>query len=360
MRPCGCFQDEQISPTPPVPAGERLPAPDPIGISFAVQIDTMGRTRRGAGVRVMGPSGVGLLTADPDSSSRLEPPEQFLARPSPRLPRHDGVVAPAAFGAVSLLLNAVAALALVALVAASRARGRDVANQAAQLRAETPRLVFLIQPPQRDPGGGGGGGGNRKRGPIPRAQAPGRDSRTLPAAKPIVPTTQPHDEPTPPQAVALEAKPLASALAFQVGALHGPPALGPSQGLGSGGGVGTGVGTGVGSGRGPGVGPGSGGGTGGGVYRPGNGISPPILLREAKPTYTAEALRMRIQGSVLLELIVQRDGTPRDVRVIRGIDPFGLDREAVFAAEQWRFGPGRLNGEPVDVLVTIVMDFRIH
>jgi TonB family protein len=160
--------------------------------------------------------------------------------------------------------------------------------------------------------------------------------------------------------MALDAKPLASALTFQVGSLEGPPTLGTSQGLGSGGGVGEGAGTGSGSGRGLGVGPGSGGGTGGGVYRPGSGVSPPTLLQQVKPTYTAEALRLKIQGTVMLELIVQRDGTLSDIRVIRSLDPKGLDREAVVAVEQWRFGPGRLDGVPVDVLVTVVMDFRVH
>lgn len=96
------------------------------------------------------------------------------------------------------------------------------------------------------------------------------------------------------------------------------------------------------------------------MYRPGVGVTSPTLVLEVKPTYTAEALRAKIQGSVLLELIVQRDGTPRDIRVIRSLDPGGLDREAVLAVEQWRFVAGRLNGEPVDVLVTIVMDFLLR
>jgi TonB family protein len=147
---------------------------------------------------------------------------------------------------------------------------------------------------------------------------------------------------------------------FQVGLLDGSPTLGTSQGPGSGGGVGEGVGTGIGSGRGPGLGPGSGGGTGGGVYRPGGGVIPPTLLLQVKPTYTAEALRARIQGSVLLEVVVQTDGTPRDIHVIRSLDRKGLDREAVLAVEKWRFGPGRLNGVPVDVLVSIVLDFSIR
>ena len=81
---------------------------------------------------------------------------------------------------------------------------------------------------------------------------------------------------------------------------------------------------------------------------------------EVKPTYSAEALRAKIQGSVFLEAIVQRDGTPRDIRVIRSLDPGGLDHQAVLAVEQWRFGAGRLNGTPVDVLVTIILDFQIR
>jgi protein TonB len=84
------------------------------------------------------------------------------------------------------------------------------------------------------------------------------------------------------------------------------------------------------------------------------------VLLQVKPTYTAEALRAKMQGSVFLEAIVQADGTPRDIRVIRSLDPIGLDRQAVLAVEQWRFGPGRLNGVPVDVLVTIVLDFNIR
>jgi TonB family protein len=96
------------------------------------------------------------------------------------------------------------------------------------------------------------------------------------------------------------------------------------------------------------------------VYRPGNGVTAPTLLVQVRPTYTAYALRAKIQGSVLLELVVQRDGTPRDIRVIRSLDREGLDREAILAVEQWRFSPGRRDGVPVDVLVTVVMDFHIH
>jgi TonB family protein len=80
---------------------------------------------------------------------------------------------------------------------------------------------------------------------------------------------------------------------------------------------------------------------------------------QVRPTYTFEALRARIQRSVQLELIVRRDGLPDQIRVIGSLDP-GLDERAVTAARQWRFQPGRVGDTPVDVLVTIVMDFRVH
>ena len=77
-----------------------------------------------------------------------------------------------------------------------------------------------------------------------------------------------------------------------------------------GGGVGTGVGSGIGSGTGPGFGEGSGGGFGGGVYRPGNGVTAPTLLSQVRPNYTPDAMRRRIQGTVVLEMIVGADGVP--------------------------------------------------
>lgn len=138
------------------------------------------------------------------------------------------------------------------------------------------------------------------------------------------------------------------------------PLLGFSQGPGLGGGVGEGSGTGIGSGIGPGVGPGSGGGFGGGVYQPGNGVTAPTLRSQVRPNYTSEAMRRKIQGTVVLEMIVQRDGTPSDIRVVRSLDAGGLDEEAIRAAREWRFNPGRLGATPVDVLVVLVIDFHLR
>src|SRR5206468_4858050 len=109
-------------------------------------------------------------------------------------------------------------------------------------------------------------------------------------------------EPNPVEQLNIPAKELAAAQNQLPGAIEAPP--GPptiSQGSGSGGGSGTGTGTGIGPGQGSGLGPGSGGGTGGGVYQPGNGVTVPVLIREVKPNYTSDAMRAKIQGTVILE-----------------------------------------------------------
>ena len=109
------------------------------------------------------------------------------------------------------------------------------------------------------------------------------------------------------------------------------------------------------------MGPGDGGGTGGGTYRPGNGVTTPVPLNEVKPQYTSDAMRAQIQGTVWVECVVQPNGVCTDVHVVRSLDPtFGLDREAVKAAQQWRFRPGTRLGQPVPVLVTIELSFTLR
>ena len=95
------------------------------------------------------------------------------------------------------------------------------------------------------------------------------------------------------------------------------------------------------------------------VYRPGNGVTTPTLLKELKPRYTPEAMRAKIEGTVVMECVIQSDGTVRnDIKVVRSLDAkYGLDDEAVKAARQWTFKPGMKDGKPVPVRVTIEMAF---
>jgi TonB family protein len=98
---------------------------------------------------------------------------------------------------------------------------------------------------------------------------------------------------------------------------------------------------------------------GAGAVRPGDGITPPQVIRQIEPKYTSDAMNRKVMGDVTLEAVVQTDGTVGDVRVVKGLDA-GLDAEAVKAAHQWLFKPGTDgSGKPVPVIVTLMLSFRM-
>lgn len=212
---------------------------------------------------------------------------------------------------------------------------------------------------QEGPGGGGGGGGNQTPEPPRKAELPGKEKITVPVARPPKLDPKP-PEPKPEPKMNIPALTAAASIQEMPGSLSGLPAV-PSQGMGTLGGAGTGAGSGIGSGTGSGLGAGSGGGTGGGVYRPGSGVTNPKLLFEVKPSYTADAMRAKIQGVVTLEAVVMPDGTVGNVQIVRSLDPtFGLDQEAIRTVKRWRFAPGTRMGQPVPVLVEIEMTFTLR
>jgi TonB family protein len=227
------------------------------------------------------------------------------------------------------------------------------------------RLVYFMTP---GPGGGGGGGGVKIPLPTRRAQRKAPEikkvSSPVPEVQPPPPPPEPKPDPPPaPPPPPVVQAPVVPKPADPVEAKGDPsPAPKPpvsDQGSGSGGGAGTGAGRGVGEGDGPGLGPGSGGGEGGGPYRPGSGIEPPQLLREVKAGYTDDARRRGIEGEVVLEIVVRRDGSVGDVRVRRGLDR-GLDQRAIDAVRQWRFSPATRRGAAVDVIVEVGVEFKLR
>src|SRR6267154_3859189 len=137
------------------------------------------------------------------------------------------------------------------------------------------------------------------------------------------------------------------------------PSAPPSNGVGSGGGIGSGSGGGVGVGHGPGVGAGSGGGIGGGVFKVGGGISAPQAVSTPDPEYTEEARNAKTQGTCILWLIVDDQGRPRDIRVVRGLG-MGLDSKAIEAVKQWKFQPALKDGRPVNVQISVEVGFRLY
>ena len=97
------------------------------------------------------------------------------------------------------------------------------------------------------------------------------------------------------------------------------------------------------------------------VYRAGNGVTLPVVVKEVKPAYTREAMQKKIQGSVWLEAVVTTKGDVGDIKVTRSLDAeYGLDQEAIAAAKQWKFKPGTRQGKPVPILVTIELTFTLR
>lgn len=137
------------------------------------------------------------------------------------------------------------------------------------------------------------------------------------------------------------------------------PSAPPSNGTGSGAGIGSGSGGGVGVGSGAGVGAGSGGGIGGGVYKVGGGISAPQPLATPDPEYTEDARNAKTEGTCVLWLIVDEQGNPQNIRVVRGLG-HGLDAKAVAAVKQWRFKPSMKDGHPVNVQISVEVGFRLY
>ena len=229
---------------------------------------------------------------------------------------------------------------------------RAIPQQGDSRSASSVIPTHMIWFPHRDVGGGRDGGGDRSSESPRRARAVGRDTATVPAA------SQPSDRATvePPEEIsALPVRPMSDAMTSFVGVIEGNPAT-TSAGPGA-----AGAGTvdakdsgGLGSQPGPGFGPGT-------ARSGGPGVTTPTIIEQIKPRYTADAMRLRIQGTVLIECVVLPDGSVGDARVMRSLDPrFGLDDEAIAAAKRWRFRPGTLNGKPVPVVVSIELMFSVR
>jgi TonB family protein len=94
------------------------------------------------------------------------------------------------------------------------------------------------------------------------------------------------------------------------------------------------------------------------VYRVGAGVTPPKLLQKVEPEYTIEARAARYQGTVLVSVEIGPDGLARNMEVIRGLG-LGLDEKAMYAIGQWKFQPGTKDGQPVAVLATVEVNFKL-
>ena len=88
-------------------------------------------------------------------------------------------------------------------------------------------------------------------------------------------------------------------------------------------------------------------------------MSRPQPLHPILPRYTEPARRAGVQGTVIVEAIIDEQGRATDVRILRGL-PMGLDRAAVEAIQQVTFKPAMMGNRPVKVYFTLTVNFAIQ
>ena len=87
------------------------------------------------------------------------------------------------------------------------------------------------------------------------------------------------------------------------------------------------------------------------------GVSQGLLIRRVQPNYPPLAKQARIQGQVVLQAEISKDGTIQNLQLISG-HPM-LAPAAIEAVKQWRYKPYLLNGEPVAVETTVLVNFSL-
>lgn len=96
-----------------------------------------------------------------------------------------------------------------------------------------------------------------------------------------------------------------------------------------------------------------------GPIRVGGDVTRPTRVSGPNPQYTEIARKARIQGVVIVEAIIDKQGNVTNVKVLKPL-PMGLDQAAVDAVKRWKFEPATLNGKPVDVYYNLTVNFRLQ
>jgi TonB family protein len=214
-----------------------------------------------------------------------------------------------------------------------------------------------VAPPKLTAMGGGGGGGDHDLVQVSQGRIPKLDTKQI-----TPPQIVRNDHPklaVEPTIVMPKNIPLPQVDMPNLGMPTSNQVQLASNGTGAHGGMGSGSSGGLGAGSGSGYGPGSGGGTGGGVYHVGGGVSPPTVISSVDPEYSDEARRAKYTGIVVVSLIVDAQGNPQHVNVVRRLG-MGLDEKAVEAVRQYKFKPAMFQGHAVPVEVNIEVNFQIY
>lgn len=257
--------------------------------------------------------------------------------------------------ALAVLLHVVI-LGVILLLGLAEWRTRAIQKKQNETAVDIKPFIPMTMKMQQAMGGGGGGGTHS---PIEASKGHLPDISKQQITPPQILQIDHPKLPVPATIVMPQQVKLPDANMPNVGMPTSPQVALASQGGGSGSGFGSGSGGGIGSGDGGGVGPGSGGGYGGGVMQPGGGVSAPVLIYSVDPEFSDEARRAKYQGICVVSLIVDKQGNPQNIRVVRALG-MGLDQKAEEAVRQYKFKPAYYKGHPVPVLIDVEVNFRIY
>jgi protein TonB len=260
-------------------------------------------------------------------------PEVFLARMSPKRDRRTTTAA--------VLLHA-AAIGLLFWA---------VRTHTTLLKPGTTMLTEMTTPPPMTPAKRlmGGGGGQRGATPVTQGHLP--KFAEVQITPPKAPPLQQPKIAMPDATIEVQKDfKMADNTLPNIG-MPNSPVVGSSS-------MGNGGGTGLGSGYGAGLGMGVGGNYGGGLRQIGGGVSSPVLIHQVEPEFSEEARKAKFMGNVLVSLVVDPQGVPRNVRILRGAG-MGLDEKALDAVRQYKFKPAMEDGKGVAVEMNVEVQFQI-
>ncbi len=87
-------------------------------------------------------------------------------------------------------------------------------------------------------------------------------------------------------------------------------------------------------------------------------MTAPHLLEKVEPNYGVQSQHNKLQGTVLLSVVIDQNGKTEDIHVKRSLAP-DLDENAIEAVSKWQFAPAMKNGQPVAVRAQIEVNFRL-
>jgi len=90
-----------------------------------------------------------------------------------------------------------------------------------------------------------------------------------------------------------------------------------------------------------------------------NGVTAPKAIYTPTPEYSEKARRKKIQGVVVVNMLVAPDGTVRDVKIVKSLEE-SLDKQAIAAVSTWKFNPATKDGAPVAVRIPVEVSFNLR